>query len=824
MKKLLFFCAAAVAMAIGCSAPQPVKSDLRAPAYPLITIDPYTSAWSGADNLYDRQVMHWTEKDFPFVGVLRVDGKPYRFMGVEQDLMTPIAAMGKEQVWEADYTLDKPAGDWTKPEYNSSKWKKGAAPFGKNYTDLKTQWDSPNIWLRRNIVLSDEDMKSERYILRYSHDDIFKLYINGEQVIATDSTWNENLTIEIPKEKIASWGKELTIAAHCRNTLGGALVDFGLYRTSNIEKRLTKTATQTSAEVQATRTIYTFNCGGVDLKLTFMAPLLLDNLDLVSRPVNYLTYEVVANDGAEHDVEIYFEAGPNWARNTNLQKNISETSNNDRFAFAKTGTVEQPILQKFGDDVRIDWGYFYLAGDKTKYTTAAGDPYAIRNEFIDNGSVSSNNGEYLVISTNVGKVGKKAVSDYIMVGYDDLYSILYYGKPVRPYWNRNEDSSIEEQFALAADEYSSLVKRCEKFDAELMADAQKAGGKEYAELCALAYRQSIAAHKLIESPAGELAWISKENFSNGCLGTVDVTFPSFPLYVYYNPDLAKGLLNFIFELCESERWTRPYAAHDAGRYPHLRGEDYGGEGMPIEESGNMLIMTAAICQEDGSADYALKHWDVLTTWANYLVENGQDPRNQLCTDDFMGHLARNANLSIKAILGVASYADLAKMAGKSDIAEQYMAKAKEMAGIWKQMAHHGDHYRLTFDTNQDTWSMKYNLVWDAILGFNVFDADIAETEVAYYQTKFNEYGLALDQRSYTTKSDWLMWSATLSSDKATFEKFITPMYNFYNTTTGRCPMPDLYQTNSNNHRTGWLQARSVVGGYWIKMLKDKKTK
>ena len=368
------------------------------------------------------------------------------------------------------------------------------------------------------------------------------------------------------------------------------------------------------------------------------------------------------------------------------------------------------------------------------------------------------------------------------------------------------------------------MKRCEKFDAELMADAQQAGGKEYAELCALAYRQSIAAHKLIESPAGELAWISKENFSNGCLGTVDVTFPSFPLYVYYNPDLAKGLLNFIFELCESEKWTRPYAAHDAGRYPHLRGEDYGGEGMPIEESGNMLIMTAAICQEDGSADYALKHWDVLTTWANYLVENGQDPRNQLCTDDFMGHLARNANLSIKAILGVASYADLAKMAGKSDIAEQYMAKAKEMAGIWKQMAHHGDHYRLTFDTNQDTWSMKYNLVWDAILGFNVFDADIAETEVAYYQTKFNEYGLALDQRSYTTKSDWLMWSATLSSDKATFEKFITPMYNFYNTTTGRCPMPDLYQTNSINHRTGWLQARSVVGGYWIKMLKDKKTK
>ena len=823
MKRLFFAIVALVAMA-SCSTPKQIRSELRAPAYPLITIDPYTSAWSGADNLYDRQVMHWTEKDFPFVGVLRVDGKTYRFMGVEQDLMTPIAPMGREQAWMADYTLDKPAGDWKAKEYNSSKWKKSLAPFGRGYTDLNSHWDSPNIWLRRKITLTDEDMNSERYILNYSHDDIFELYINGEQIISTDNTWKENLTIEIPKEKIAEWGKELTIAAHCQNTLGGCLVDFGLYRTDDTEKRLVQTAVQTSAEVQATRTIYTFTCGEVDLRLTFMAPALLEDLNLVSRPVNYMTYEVASNDGAKHDVEIYFEAGPQWARHADSQKSICETLTDERFAYAKVGTVEQPVLQKFGDNVRIDWGYFYLAGDKAKYTTASGNPYAIRSEFIDAGTISSNKGEYLAITANIGKVGTKAVSDYIMVGYDDLYSILYYGEKVRPYWNRKGDSSIEQQFALAADEYPSLVKRCEKFDAKLMADATEAGGKEYAELCALAYRQSIAAHKLIESPAGELAWISKENFSNGCLGTVDVTFPSFPLYVYYNPDLAKGLLNFIFELCESEKWTRPYAAHDAGRYPHLRGEDYGGEGMPIEESGNMLIMTSAICQEDGNADYALKHWDVLTTWANYLVENGQDPRNQLCTDDFMGHLARNSNLSIKAILGVASYADLAKMAGKTDIAESYMAKAREMAGIWKQMANGGDHYRLTFDTNQDTWSMKYNLVWDEILGFNVFDADIAETEVAYYLTKFNAYGLALDQRSYTTKSDWLMWSATLSSDKATFEKFITPMYNFYNETTGRCPMPDLYQTNSTDHRTGWLQARSVVGGYWIKMLKDKKTK
>ena len=809
---------------VGCGTPEHIRNELRAPAYPLITIDPYTSAWSGADNLYDRQIMHWTEKDFPFVGVLRVDGELYRFMGVEQALLIPIAPMGHEQSWEATYTFDKPTGDWTAQNYNDKGWEKSFAPFGMNYTDLKTQWRTPDIWLRRTVELSAKDLQADKYMLNYSHDDIFELYINGDRIIATDNSWKENQTVEITREQIAKWGNTLTIAAHCQNTLGGALVDFGLYRSDNAAMKLATSAQQTSADVQATRTIYTFTCGEIDLRLTFMAPLLLDNLDLVSRPVNYVTYEVTSNDGTEHDVEIYFEAGPQWARHANSQKSISEVVADERFVYAKTGTVEQPILQKFGDDVRIDWGYFYLAGDKTRYSTAKGNPFDMRYEFVERGSISSCEGDYLAIASHLGKVGTKPVSDFIMVGYDDLYSILYYGEQVRPYWNRNGDSSIEKQFAAAADEYKSLVKKCEKFDAQLMADAREAGGKEYAELCALAYRQSIAAHKLIENPSGELAWISKENFSNGCLGTVDVTFPSFPLYIYYNPDLAKGLLNFIFELCESERWDKPYAAHDAGRYPHVRGEDYGGEGMPIEESGNMLIMTDAICQADGNADYALKHWEVLTTWANYLVENGQDPRNQLCTDDFMGHLARNTNLSIKAIIGVAAYADMARMAGKEDVAEQFTAKAKEMAATWKLMAREGDHYRLTFDKGQDTWSQKYNLVWDEILALNVFDKDIANAEVTYYLSKFNKYGLSLDFRSYVTKSDWLMWSATLSSDKATFEKFITPMYDFYHNTDGRAPMPDLYHTNSLKHRTGWLQARSVVGGYWIKMLKDKKTK
>src|SRR5690606_20972642 len=113
--------------------------------------------------------------------------------------------------------------------------------------------------------------------------------------------------------------------------------------------------------------------------------------------------------------------------------------------------------------------------------------------------------------------------------------------------------------------------------------------------------------------------------------------------------------------------------------------------------GNMIISTAAVTMAENDASYAEKHWETLTTWAEYLAEKGFDPGNQLCTDDFAGHLARNANLSVKAIVAIRSYGYMAEKLGKKEVAQKYIDMAKQMAVNWQELADAGDHFALTFN-------------------------------------------------------------------------------------------------------------------------------
>ena len=796
MKKILLL--ACLCLVIACKPSyEHVRNELRAPAYPLITIDPYISAWSAADNLYDAPVTHWTGAEHHLLGVVTVDGVPYRFLGQVPEEKKFIVRMSDTTGWPASYTMIRPSGNWTEIGYDDSMWTKGEGAFGSvnRKPMIHTVWDGPELWVRRTFNI-DRNLAGKDVELFVKTNEYGTIYINGRKVCDSDKSTDSY--VRLSDELISSLVVgENVLAAYCANPTGTAHLDIALVENVYQKQNYDVTAKQLYADVQAMTTHYGFTCGPVEFSVSFLAPLFLDDLELVSRPVNYISYKVKSLDGAKHDVKVMLEATPAWAVNAfGNEDTVSETYSQNGLVYLKSAAVKQDILGKAGDDDRINWGAFYMVASE-KNTVAS---------VFENG--------FMRFTQDQGKV--KASEGRFMIGYDDLYSVQYFGENLRPYWNRTGEQTIESQFELADKQYCTLAKKAEDFDCALMAEATEAGGRKYAELCALAYRQAITAHKLVQAKEGFLMFLSKENNSNGSIGTVDVTYPSFPVFFKYNTELAKALMNHIFHYSESGRWTKPFPAHDVGTYPLANGQTYPHD-MPVEEAGNMLVGAAAVCVYEGSASYAKEHWEVMTTWVDYLCEFGLDPENQLCTDDFAGHFAHNANLSVKAIVGIGCYAKMAEMMGLEELAQKYYSVAKGLAGQWKEMAMDGDHYKLTFD-REGTWSQKYNLVWDQLLKLGLFDEDIMDVEIPYYLTRQNIYGLPLDNRSTYSKSDWIIWTATMADSAEQFEAFIDPLWKFYDETVERVPMSDWFYTDKPEYCM--FIARSVVGGYFIKMLPE----
>jgi len=612
--------------------------------------------------------------------------------------------------------------------------------------------------------------------------------------------------------------------------LGLIKVDGKVYRFLGKEDTLNslsiQLAKQESIYMTATETNYIFTCGGVQLNLSFTSPLIINDLSILSRPVTYISMKTKSIDGKKHQTSLLVGVSSLLASNTSQQEMKANAYTSNQLNILKVGTVEQPILQKTGDNLRIDWGYAYIASNKNTSVQTIANILDVANALASSANVSPKNtnevkGKNLFLNTLFKEetIDEQEKNHLLLLGYDELYAIQYFKENLKPWWKLNPTMTMDKMLQLANTQYNEVTQKCKKIDKLIYNDALSAGGENYAKLCITAYRQAISAHNLVKSKQnGELLFLSKENFSNGSINTVDVTYPSAPLFLAYNPELMKGMLNGIFYFSEkSGLYDRPYAAHDLGTYPIANGQTYP-EGMPVEESGNMTILAGAITKATGNANFAKEHWATLTQWVQFLEKEGLDPANQLCTDDFAGHLARNANLAIKAIVGIRCYAMMAEQLGKKDIAAKYTQIAKEMAIKWQDLANAGDHYALTYN-DKNTWSQKYNMVWDKLFGFNLFPQKVYDNEVAYYLTKQNEFGLPLDSRKTYTKSDWITWTATLTNNQADFEKLIDPVYKFSTNTPTRVPLSDWHET-TNGKQIGF-QARSVVGGYYIKVLQEK---
>ncbi len=542
---------------------------------------------------------------------------------------------------------------------------------------------------------------------------------------------------------------------------------------------------QVSCRVGATTTTCRFADGkGLSAEIDFATPRLTDDLDVFSRPVAYVTVRVKG---------------------------------------AKRWSVRAEIAGSFAthdDGAKMAWGTNTVAGARDVYVGRADQaPFSVRGD-----RKRANWGRVHI----VGPLGSPNSATFLLA-YDSVKSVRFFGKELVDWWARG-GKSFEAMLAEAIRDAPALITKCRGFDAEFRRDMETVGGEKYADIAELAWRQSFAACAFVANADGEPFMLSAENGSGGMIGTTDVFYPQLPHLLMTSLTLAKATLAPTCIYAASTNWPYAYAPHDLGLYPVAEGQYYGrkkGQAvvggtddtfrMPVEEGGNMLISLAAVAKAEGGADFAGRWWGEVTKWAEYLEKFGYDPGNQLCTDDFAGHLAHNANLSIKSIMALAAYAMMADMRGERAAADRFRAIAKGMVPKWIEAAKGGAFGggRIAFD-RPGTWSLKYNLVWDRLLGFNLFPPEVADAELRVYRQVALPYGVPLDCRKTYTKADWLVWCGALTGRREDLEFMCEGIARFLDETPDRLAFSDWYMADSGLFR-GFI-ARSVVGGVYMPVL------
>ncbi len=573
---------------------------------------------------------------------------------------------------------------------------------------------------------------------------------------------------------------------------------------------------KTSAvRVTPTRTAFSFLANGVQLNVIFWTPALPDDLDVLSTPITFVDFELCATDSQIHKVSVELQVSDSFCYDGNqapaLSSNLFQTNG---LNICCVGQKQQKLLCHSGDHITIDWGYLYVASQERIYHQG-------ENTFATWETVAEAEMKHSVV----------------LLGYEDIVSINYFGVPCRAWYARNGMTFMEALLRFAQ-QHDALLQKCICLDEQILSDAERVGGDDYRLIVSAAWRQTFAAHKLIASPEKQPILLSKENDSCGCVGTADVSYPSIPLFLQYCPELVNALCHPLLQFASMPVWKYDFAPHDVGRYPYVTGQLYAlrempllGEvmppiyqypesvdlydphlQMPLEECSNLIIMLEAAISYGADSSLAKKYLSLLDRWARYLEQHGEDPEDQLCTDDFAGHLAQNVNLSAKAIIGMECYARLLTRFGYAQ-APDWHQKARKAAERWLLKTASAEGTPLTFDGTG--WSMKYNLAWDRVLQLNLLPDAFYASEINSYIGRMNPFGVPLDCRADYTKSDWLCWVAAMAEPENR-AVLLAPLANYLRTSTSRVPFSDWYDSITGQYVN--FIARSVQGGVFMPIL------
>ncbi|KAH9940434.1 DUF1793-domain-containing protein [Epithele typhae] len=601
----------------------------------------------------------------------------------------------------------------------------------------------------------------------------------------------------------------------------------------------TTPATQKSFQARfsmtATQSIFVMSAGPVDLTITFLSPVEPGDFVNQSLPLSYYSVSAASTDGKSHSVQVYADISAEWNTGT-VSLGVTWNTTAQSVISHQVALANQVPFNELGD--RIQQGSVFHSTLNTKGTTfQTGEDIAVRAQFINSGALTngqdtafravSDRWPVFAFAHDFGAVSAATAPFVLSLAHVRDPALQYVAADGTTeqrssfFWTKYAD--FADAISAFLGDYANAVVRANAFDAKLQADAGKISA-DYASLVPLSVRQTLGAIEITAAKksdgsldASDVKTFMKEISSSGDVNTVDVIFPSWPLFLYTNPEIGKQLLLPLLAYQASGLYPNKYSVHDLGsHYPNATGHNDGkDQAMPVEESGNMVIMALSHAQTANDQSLLKTYFSLLDQWTQFLITDSLIPADQLSTDDFAGSLANQTNLAIKGIVGIKAMSKIAALTGDNDRATKYSSMADSYVQQWKTLATSADGKHLTLSYgNSDSWGLAYNLYADKLLGTNAFPQDVYDLQTEWYNGQAKPFGVQLDTRHTYTKSDWQIWTAGIMSATQVRDMFVSSVLKYAGDGATNQPLPDLYDAINGTEVPGSGHARPVVGGHF----------
>ncbi|KAJ3568603.1 hypothetical protein NP233_g5597 [Leucocoprinus birnbaumii] len=599
-------------------------------------------------------------------------------------------------------------------------------------------------------------------------------------------------------------------------------------------------AVQKSSKFTATQSIFVLSAGPVDLTVTFLSPVEPTDFVKQSAPFSYMAVSAASTDGGSHSVQVYSDISAEWVSGDTSLGATWSTSTGSVITH-QVQLANQAVLTEVNDHTQYG-SAFYSTLSASGVSWQTGADVDVRAQFINNGQLQNlqdtnfraidDNWPVFALAHDLGNVGGSASAPVVTsIGHIRDPGLQYIvsggGTQLRNLYFLSKYSTPTDVIPDFLNDYSAALGRANAFDSQLNSDASKISS-DYASIVALSVRQSLGSFEITISKNSDGSYntddiivFMKEISSDGNISTVDVIFPSWPIFLYTNPALGKYLLEGLFRYQATGMYPNKYSAHDIGSsYPNALGHNDGNdERMPLEESGNMVIMALSYAQKTNDLSHLQKYRDLLDQWTQFLISEALIPADQISTDDFAGSLANQTNLAIKGIVGIKAMAEIAALLGDSATSSNYSSIASSYVSQFQNLAQSssGAHLTLSYG-DADSWGLTYNLFGDKLLKLNLFPQSIYDQQTNWYSGLSQAYGIPLDTRHTYTKSDWEIWTAAIVTSTSVRDLFISSVRKWASDGRSSQPLGDWYETT--NGTPEGFRARPVVGGHLGAALND----